>query len=96
MCNILRLDRKEGLGEEGHLTDLVTGVVEDGQFPFTPRYIFTFKVLGTDMPKEALALRLLSVVREDTLESVTAPEDLTDKMTRAAANLLCEDFGEAW
>jgi hypothetical protein len=92
MCNVLRTDRKNGQAGE----DLISVVVEGGDYPQTPRWVFTFKVLGTDMPGEAVALRVLSVVREDTLEAVEPPGKAVDKATRAAANKVCEDAIEAW
>jgi hypothetical protein len=92
MLNVLKSERKQGVAGE----ELVTVVVETGTYPITPHYIFTFKVLGTDMPGEAIALRMLSVVNETTLEAIEPPEEIMDEAARAAANLACEDSIQAW
>jgi hypothetical protein len=92
MLNVLKSERKQGISGE----EIATITVEAGPYPLTPHYVFTFKVIGTDMPDEAIALRLLSVVDEITFEALDAPEEVMDEAARAAANLACEDYVQAW
>ena len=96
MLNVLKSERKKD--QSGG--DIVTVTVEDTHFPepFHPvqEYLVTYAVSEPEMPGEAVAFRVLSAVRSDTLQRVDPSSELFNLSTRAAANLVCEDLVEQW